>query len=177
MGMTRPTELNRSIHILLVEDNPADVRLMQEMLKDLQVQAQLSVVEDGAAVLAFLHREEPYTTAGRPDLILLDLNLPDKPGIEVLAEMSTDPRLRRIPLIVLSSSQAEQDIVRSYELCADCYITKPTGLEQLAHAVRLIEEFWLTLVTLPSAVQKDPLRAGGSLSARDRRRRAEAKVH
>jgi len=156
------TKLNRPIHILLVEDNPADVRLMQEMLKDLHVQAQLSVVNDGVAVLTFLRREEPYTTAVPPDLILLDLNLPDTPGIEVLAEISTDPGLRRIPVIVLSSSQAEQDIVRSYELCANCYITKPTGLEQLEHAVRLIEEFWLTLVTLPSAAHEDPHRAGGS---------------
>jgi chemotaxis family two-component system response regulator Rcp1 len=149
--MTQMTELNRPIAILLAEDNPADVRLMQEMLKDRHIQAQLSVVDDGAAVLALLRRQEPYTTAVPPDLILLDLDLPHTPGIEVLAEISTDPRLRRIPLIVLSGSQAEQDIVRSYELCANCYITKPTGLEQLAHAVRLIEEFWLTLVALPPA--------------------------
>jgi chemotaxis family two-component system response regulator Rcp1 len=148
--MHSPT-LNRPIAILLVEDNPADVRLMQEMLKKLQIQVQLSVADDGAAALKFLRREAPYTTAVPPDLILLDLNLPKKPGLEVLAEISRDPRLRRIPLIVLSSSQAQQDIVRSYELCANCYITKPTGLEQLAHAVRLIEEFWLTLVALPSA--------------------------
>jgi two-component system, chemotaxis family, response regulator Rcp1 len=149
--MTQPTKLNRPIELLLVEDNPADVRLMQEMLKEFQVQAQLSVVDDGADVLAFLRREQPYTTAGRPDLILLDLNLPQKPGLEVLAEISSDHSLRCIPLIVLSSSQAAQDIRQSYELCANCYIAKPTELAQLRRAMGLIEEFWLTLAALPSA--------------------------
>jgi two-component system, chemotaxis family, response regulator Rcp1 len=120
-------------------------------LEELQVQAQLYVVEDGEPALAFLHREGRYATAARPDLILLDLHLPTKPGLEVLAEVSADPNLRCIPLIVLSGSQAEQDIVRSYELCANCSVTKPTDLEQLEHTVRVIEEFWLTVATLPSA--------------------------
>jgi two-component system response regulator len=151
MNMPHLTKRNRPIELLLVEDNPADVVLMRAMLQELQVPAQLSVVEDGAAALSFLRREAPYTMAVHPDLILLDLNLPKKPGLEVLAEISADSCLRRIPLIVLSSSQAEEDIARSYELCANCYITKPNELAQLRQAVRLIEEFWLTLAALPAA--------------------------
>jgi chemotaxis family two-component system response regulator Rcp1 len=149
--MLQTTKLNRPVELFLVEDNPADVTLMRVMVRGLQVQAQLSVVADGAAALAFLRREAPYTTAVRPDLILLDLNLPQKPSLEVLADISGDPSLRRSPLIVLSGSQAAQDIVHSYELGANCYITKPTGLAELQQAVHLIEAFWLTLVALPSA--------------------------
>jgi len=148
--MLQTTKLNRPVELLLVEDNPADVYLMREVLEELQVQAQLYVVDDGEAALAFMRREGPHAAPVRPDLILLDLNLPKKPGLEVLAEISADPNLRRIPLIVLSSSQAERDIVQSYELCANCYVPTPTDLEQLQHAVRLIEEFWLTLAALPS---------------------------
>jgi two-component system, chemotaxis family, response regulator Rcp1 len=148
--MLQTTKLNRPVNLLLVEDNPADVYLMREVLEELQVQAQLYVVDDGEAALAFMRREGPHAAPVRPDLILLDLNLPKKPGLEVLAEISADPNLRRIPLIVLSSSQAERDIVQSYELGANCYITKPTNLEQLQHAVCLIEGFWLTLAALPS---------------------------
>jgi chemotaxis family two-component system response regulator Rcp1 len=148
--MLHTTKLNRPVELLLVEDNPADVYLMREVLEELQVQAQLYVVDDGEAALAFMRREGPHAAPVRPDLILLDLDLPKKPGLEVLAEISADPSLRRIPLIVLSGSQAERDSVQSYELCANCYITKPTNLEQLQQAVRLIEEFWLTLAALPS---------------------------
>jgi two-component system, chemotaxis family, response regulator Rcp1 len=152
MIMLHAPTLSRPVNLLLVEDNPADVYLMREVLENLYVQAQLYVVADGEVALAFLRREGHYAAPVRPDLILLDLHLPKKPGLEVLAEISADPSLRRIPLIVLSSSQAERDIVQSYELGANCSITKPTGLEQLQQAVRLIEGFWLTRASLPSAV-------------------------
>ena len=145
------SELGRPIEILLVEDNPGDVLLLREALKELQVQAQLSVVSDGLEALAFLRREGPYREAPRPDLTLLDLNLPEKNGLEVLAEISADPSLRRIPLIVLTSSQDEHDIAKSYELCANCYVTKPVELEHFLKVVHLLEEFWLTAVQLPSA--------------------------
>jgi two-component system, chemotaxis family, response regulator Rcp1 len=147
--MLQTTKLNRPVEILVVEDSPEDVYLLREVLEELQVQAQLYVVEDGEPALTFLHREGRYATAARPDLILLDLDLPQKPGLKVLEEVSADPSLRRIPLIVLSGSEAEQDIVRSYELSANCYMTKPTDLEQLRHKVHEIKEFWLTVADLP----------------------------
>jgi two-component system response regulator len=107
-------------------------------------------VQDGLEALAFLRREAPYTHACEPDLILLDLNLPGKPGLEVLEEVSTEPILRRIPCVVLTSSHAARDIVRSYELCANCYVVKPTDFEQFQKIVHLLEEFWLTAAELPS---------------------------
>ena len=137
------------IEILMVEDNPGDVRLTVEALTEAKVFNNLHVVEDGAAALDFLRRKEPYTQAPRPDLILLDLNLPKKNGREVLAEIKTDPALMTIPVVILTTSKAEEDIIRAYTLHANCYITKPVGLAQLTDIVRTIEKFWLTIVTLP----------------------------
>lgn len=139
----------RPIEILLVEDNPGDVRLTQEAFKDGKVRNHLSVVTDGEEVLPFLMRQGKYADAPRPDMILLDLNLPKKNGREVLAEIKRDPDLRLIPVVVLTTSKAEEDVLRAYELYANCYITKPVDLEQFLKAVRSIEDFWLTVVALP----------------------------
>jgi two-component system, chemotaxis family, response regulator Rcp1 len=139
----------RSIEILLVEDNPGDVRLTVEALSTAKVRNTLHVVEDGERALAFLHQEAPYANSPRPDLILLDLNLPRKGGWEVLAEIKQDPDLKRIPVVILTSSAAEQDILQSYDLHANCYITKPVDLDQFLRIVRLIEDFWLVVVKLP----------------------------
>jgi CheY-like chemotaxis protein len=140
----------RPVEVLLVEDNPGDVRLMQESLREGKVRVRLAVAADGEEALALLRREGPYAAAARPDLILLDLNLPRKDGREVLAEIKADPHLRRIPVVVLTSSQAEKDIAISYDLNANCYVTKPVDLQQFMSVVRSIEEFWLTVVTLPA---------------------------
>lgn len=140
-----------SIEILLVEDNPADVRLTQEALRDSKLLNTLSTVADGVEALAFLHRQEPYQNAPRPDLILLDLNLPRLDGREVLAQIKQHPNLRRIPVVILTTSQSEQDIIESYDLHANCYITKPVDFEQFVSIVNKIEDFWLTIVRLPSA--------------------------
>jgi CheY-like chemotaxis protein len=137
------------IEILLVEDNPGDVRLTIEALKEAKVCNCLHVVEDGVAATDFLYRKGEYASAPRPDLILLDLNLPKKNGREVLAEIKSDPALRAIPVVVLTTSQAEEDVLRAYALQANCYITKPVGFDQFANIVRAMEEFWLTIVTLP----------------------------
>ncbi len=139
----------RPVEILLVEDNPADVRLTQEALKEAKVSNNLAVVDDGEKAMAYLRREETYTDATVPDLILLDLNLPRKDGREVLAEIKADPRLRQIPVVVLTTSAAEEDILRSYDLHANCYVTKPVQFEQFVTIVKSIEDFWLTIVTLP----------------------------
>jgi two-component system, chemotaxis family, response regulator Rcp1 len=137
------------IEILLVEDNPGDVRLTVEALRENKVGNNLHVARDGVEALAFLHREGRFAGAPRPDLILLDLNLPKKDGYEVLAEIKGDPALKRIPVVVLTTSNAEQDILRSYDLHANCFITKPVGLNQFMKVVRSIEGFWVTIVTLP----------------------------
>lgn len=137
------------IDILLVEDNPGDVRLTKEALKEGKVRNRLSVVGDGAEAMAFLRGEGKHRDAPRPDLIILDLNLPKKNGREVLAEIKGDPGLRRIPVVILTSSQAEQDIVKSYDLHANCYITKPLDLEQFVAVAKAVEDFWLTIVKLP----------------------------
>jgi CheY-like chemotaxis protein len=139
----------RPIEILLVEDNPGDVRLTIEALKEGKVRNHLSVARDGVEALAFLRREGPHANAARPDLILLDLNLPKKDGREVLAEIKEDSRLRRIPVVVLTTSKAEEDILRTYDLHANCYITKPVDLEQFISVVRSIDDFWLSVVRLP----------------------------
>lgn len=136
------------IEVLLVEDNRGDVRLMQEGLKEATVPNNLRVVGDGAEALAYLHREGRYTDAVMPDLILLDLNLPRKNGHEVLAAIKTDPGLKRIPVIVLTSSESERDILKSYELLANCYIAKPASFDQFMAVVKRIEDFWLTTVKL-----------------------------
>ena len=139
----------RPINILLVEDNPGDVRLTIEALRDGKVRNNLSVARDGVEALEYLRREGRFRAATRPDLILLDLNLPRKDGREVLEEIKADPDLRTIPVVVLTTSRAEQDIIRSYNLHANCYVTKPVDLDQFINVVRSIEEFWLTVVTLP----------------------------
>jgi len=139
----------RPAEILLVEDNPADVRLTREALLEGKVRNNLSVAADGVEALAFLRREGSYAGAVVPDLILLDLNLPRKDGREVLEEIKADPSLRHIPVVVLTSSQAEQDILRAYDLHANCYVTKPVDLDQFIHVVQSIEDFWFTIVKLP----------------------------
>jgi two-component system, chemotaxis family, response regulator Rcp1 len=141
---------SRPIDILLVEDNPGDVRLTIEALKDGKVRNRLNVAADGVEALAFLRREGKYADAPRPDVILLDLNLPKKDGREVLAEIKDDESLRRIPVVVLTTSSSEQDILRTYNLHANCYITKPVDLDQFIQVVKGIEDFWLTIVKLPT---------------------------
>ncbi len=139
----------RPIEILLVEDNPGDVRLTKEALKEGKVRNNMQVAEDGEEALAVLRRQGRYAQATRPDLILLDLNLPKKSGREVLEEIKADPELKRIPVVVLTISKAEQDILKSYNLHANCYINKPVDLEQFIDVVQSIEDFWLTVVMLP----------------------------
>lgn len=136
--------------IFLVEDNKADIRLIQEALKDSSVSHQVVTVRNGMDAIAYLRREGEYTEALRPDLILLDLNLPKKDGREVLAEIKADPNLKRIPVVVLTTSRNEEDIFHSYELHVNCYITKSRNLNELFKIVKGIEDFWLATVTLPS---------------------------
>lgn len=140
---------SRPIEILLVEDNMGDARLTREALREGKIRNNLHHVRDGVEALTFLRCEGEYAKAPTPDLVLLDLNLPRKDGREVLAEMKQDMRLRTVPVVVLTTSEAESDIVRSYQLHANCYITKPVGLEQFIAIVREIESFWLAVVTLP----------------------------
>ncbi len=137
------------IEILLVEDNPGDVRLTIEALKEGKIANQINVAVDGMDAMAFLHREGKYANAPKPDLILLDLNLPKKNGREVLAEIKMDPHLKCIPVVVLTSSQAEKDIVMTYNLHANCYITKPVDFGQFIDVVKSIENFWFNVVKLP----------------------------
>ena len=139
----------RPIEILLVEDNSGDVRLTREALAEGHVRNNLSVAKDGAEALAMLRHEPEYGEAPRPDLVLLDLNLPKLDGRHVLAEMKNDPNLRRIPVVVLTTSKAEEDVLRSYDLHANSYITKPVDFDQFIKVVQSIQEFWLTIVTLP----------------------------
>ena len=142
--------MSRPIEILLVEDNRGDARLTVEALKEGKVRNKLHVTEDGVEAMAFMHREGKYADAPRPDLILLDLNLPKKDGREVLAEIKDDPQLKRIPVVVLTISKAQDDILKTYSLHANCYITKPVDLEQFITVVKSIEDFWLTIAKLPS---------------------------
>ena len=139
----------KPIDILLIEDNPGDVRLTIEGLKEGKVLNNLSVMSNGVEAMAFLRQEGTYAKAPRPELILLDLNLPRKDGREVLAEIKNDDNLKCIPVVILTSSQAEQDIVKSYNLHANCYITKPVELDQFLGVIKNIEQFWLTVVKLP----------------------------
>ena len=139
----------RPIEILLVEDNPGDVRLTEEALKDAKVANTMHVVEDGVAALDFLYQRGAYPAVPRPDLILLDLNLPKKNGREVLEQIKQDVHLKTIPVVILTTSQAEDDIAGAYSLHANCYITKPVEFAQFIRVVRAIEEFWFTIVTLP----------------------------
>jgi CheY-like chemotaxis protein len=142
-------ESSKTIEILLVEDNPADIRLAQEAFKDAKVRNILHTVGDGVEAMAFLRRQGKYADVARPDLILLDLNLPKKDGREVLAEIKTDERLKLIPVVILTVSKDEEDILKTYNLHANCYITKPIDFEQFMKVVKSIEEFWLTIVKLP----------------------------
>jgi two-component system, chemotaxis family, response regulator Rcp1 len=137
------------LEVLLVEDSPGDVRLTQEALKDAKVHINLRVVRDGMDAMAFLKREGEYATAPRPDLILLDLNLPRKDGREVLKEIKENPELKSIPVVVLTTSASEADILRSYLLHANCYITKPVNLDGFLTVVKSIDSFWLSIVKLP----------------------------
>lgn len=138
------------VQILMVEDNPGDVRLTREALDGAKVRNQISVAQDGVEALSFLRKEGKYANTPHVDLILLDLNLPKKDGREVLAEIKADENLRRIPVVILTSSQAEQDIVNAYDLHANAYISKPVDLEQFLQVVGAIENFWLEIVNLPS---------------------------
>lgn len=139
----------RLIEILMVEDNPGDVRLTREAMKEGKIGNRLSVVSDGVEALEFLRRQGRFADAPRPDLILLDLNLPRKDGREVLAEIKFDPALRTIPVVVLTTSHADEDVVRAYNLHANCYITKPVDFNQFMKVVQQIDDFWVNLVTLP----------------------------
>jgi chemotaxis family two-component system response regulator Rcp1 len=141
--------LCKPVEILLVEDNPGDVRLTMEAFKENKLRNNLTAVEDGVEAMSFLRGEGKYAGAPRPDLILLDLNLPRKDGREVLAEIKADEKLKRIPVVVLTTSKAEEDVVKSYDLHANCYVTKPVDFEQFMVVVKSIENFWLTVVKLP----------------------------
>jgi len=143
-------DLGRPIEILLVEDSPSDTDLTVEALAAAKVTNRLSIVEDGVQAMEFLHREGQYAHAPRPDLILLDLNLPRKDGREVLAEIRSDAKLTSIPVVVLTTSQAEQDVLRAYTLHANCYITKPVDFRQFLEVIEAIEGFWLSVVKLPT---------------------------
>jgi two-component system response regulator len=141
--------LGRPVEILLVEDSPSDTDLTVAALAAAKVSNRLNVVEDGVQAMAFLRRAGPYAEAPQPDLILLDLNLPRKDGREVLAEIKSDERLKSIPVVVLTTSQAEKDVLQAYKLQASCYVTKPVDFEQFLEVVKSIEGFWLTVVKLP----------------------------
>jgi len=144
-----PKDLLEPIHILLVDDDPADVRLTLEALTEHKVHCQTAVASDGIEALAYLRREGPYVDVARPDIILLDLNMPRKDGREVLREIKADSSLKRIPVVIMTTSNADQDVLQSYDLGANCYIVKPVDLDQLSTIVKAIEEFWFTVVKVP----------------------------
>ncbi|MDM8549056.1 response regulator [Desulfobacterales bacterium HSG2] len=141
---------NRTFHILLVEDSPGDIRLTQEALREEKMPCTLDVVRDGVEATAFLQREGEYADAARPDLILLDLNIPRKDGREVLAEIKADEKLKQIPVVVLTTSRSNEDIVRCYDLHANCYINKPVDFEEFISMVKSVGHFWFRVVKLPS---------------------------
>lgn len=141
--------LGRPIEILLVEDNPGDVRLTREAMRDAKVVNRLNVVPDGVAALEYLRKENRYADAVRPDVILLDLNLPRMDGRELLAVIKNDENLKRIPVVVLTTSAAEEDVMRAYNLHANCYVTKPVALDQFIDVVKSIDGFWFSIVNLP----------------------------
>ncbi|MFK8005228.1 MAG: response regulator [Saprospiraceae bacterium] len=143
----------RPVNVLLVEDNPGDVRLTQEAFKEAKISIKLDVTMDGAEAIKFLRKDGEYADAVTPDLILLDLNLPKKDGREVLKEIKTDDLLKRIPVVVLTTSNAEQDIMKSYNLHVNCYINKPVDFEKFFDIIQKIEEFWLTTAILPTMVR------------------------
>lgn len=139
----------RPIEIMLVEDNPGDVRLTVEALKEARMTNALHVTQDGVEAMSFLRREQPYGEAPRPDLIILDLNLPKKDGREVLTEIKGDPTLRQIPVVVMTTSSDDRDVLRAYDHHVNCYITKPVDFDQFVRVVRSVDDFWLSIVTLP----------------------------
>lgn len=139
----------KAIEVLLVEDNPGDVRLIKEAFKEGKVICTLNVVGDGVEAMEYMNQEGPYAQSTRPDIIMLDLNLPRKDGREVLQELKSNEKFKRIPVMVLTTSSAEEDILKSYDLHANCYITKPVDLDQFMNLVKSIENFWLTIVKLP----------------------------
>lgn len=141
---------SRAIEILLVEDNPGDVRLTEEVLKEGKVQNNLNIVYNGVEALKFLRKQDEFSDSPQPDLILLDLNLPMKDGREVLEEIKKDIELKKIPVVVLTTSQAEEDILKVYDLNANCYISKPVELNEFIDVVKSIEDFWLSIVKLPT---------------------------
>lgn len=145
---------DRAIEILLVEDSPFDIKLTQEALREGKVRNNLHIVTDGEQALDFLRRRGKFSNVPRPDLMLLDLNLPRKDGREVLAEVKSDPDLKRIPVVILTTSRAEQDIVKSYDLHVNCYITKPVDMNQFHDVIKSISYFWLTIVALPTDPEK-----------------------
>ncbi len=147
--MNHPVEPITPIEVLLVEDDPGDVLMTREAFEEHKVRNRLTVVSDGADALAYLRKLEPYTDAVRPDLVLLDLNLPKRDGREVLAEVKNDESLRQIPVVVLTTSQAEEDVLRSYRLHANAYVTKPVDFEQFINVVRRIDDFFVSVVKLP----------------------------
>ncbi|MBI5324935.1 MAG: response regulator [Ignavibacteriae bacterium] len=139
----------RPVEILLVEDNPGDARLAIEAMKDSKIKNNLIWIRDGIETMQYLRKEMNYSEAQRPDLILLDLNMPRKNGIEILTEIKWDDELKRIPVVILTVSKAEEDIIKTYNRHANCYVTKPLDLEQFIHVVKSIEDFWFTIVKLP----------------------------
>ena len=141
--------MSKTIHVLMVEDDPGDVMLTQETLKESKLAVDMTVVDDGEKALQYLRKQGPYKNALRPDLVLLDLNLPKVGGHEVLRQVKADADLRAIPVVIVTTSDAEADIQSSYGLGANCYVTKPIGLQQFAKVVRAIEQFWMTIVALP----------------------------
>lgn len=148
--MKKNRSLMTPIEILLVEDNPGDARLAKEALKDSKLANNLYIADDGVEAMDFLNKVGKYSSMPRPDLVILDLNLPKKDGREVLAEIKNDDNLKRIPVVILTISQAEEDILKSYNLHANCFISKPIDLDQFMKVVKSIEDFWLTIVKLPN---------------------------
>jgi CheY-like chemotaxis protein len=147
--------MTNPINILLVEDNPADARLIKEVFKDTKIKNELYVVKDGVDAMALLNQENKHANISRPDVILLDLNLPRKDGREVLKELKEDDALKSVPIVVLTTSSAEEDIIRTYNNHANCYITKPVDFDQFLKVINAIEDFWLTVVSLPSNLSED----------------------
>lgn len=141
--------MGQLLELLLVEDDPGDADLIQEFLATIKPATHVNLVEDGVKALAYLRQQEPYTAAVKPDLIILDLNLPRKNGFEVLREVKQDKTLKRVPVIILTTSDMEEDIIKSYEFGANCYVSKPIGLGEFAQAIQSIETFWFTMVKLP----------------------------
>lgn len=146
--------MNEPIEILLIEDNPADVRLTQEAFREARIHNNLHVVQDGVSAMAFIHQTAPHQHAPRPDLILLDLNLPKKDGREVLKEIKSDSNLRQIPVVILTTSEDEKDVLRSYDLHANAYLVKPIDVLKFVKMIHSLENFWLSIVKLPTKVSK-----------------------